>query len=114
MDAVSCLTDGFLEQVACSPGTREHESLLVLWLKGFNCYEPIGYEWRSHWCGKSGQLVFVNRCDQTRTVVATMQFRTIFKSTARLQISGGVWSDELEIGPADRPTDYAVRLVLEL
>ncbi|HET6573091.1 MAG TPA: hypothetical protein VFG68_05785 [Fimbriiglobus sp.] len=91
---------------------REYESMLVLWLSGFNCYEPVGYEWRSHWCGKSGQLVFVNRCDHARTVVATMQFRTVFKNTAQLRISGEVWSDELEIGPADRPVEYAVKLVI--
>lgn len=90
----------------------EYESLLVLWLKGFNCYEPVGYEWRSHWCGKSGQMVFVNRSDRTIAVVAKMQFRTVFKNTAWLRISGGIWGDEFEIGPADRPTDYAVRLVI--
>jgi hypothetical protein len=30
LPAVTCLTAGFLEQVACSPGTREHESLLAV------------------------------------------------------------------------------------
>ena len=90
----------------------EYESLLVLWLRGFNCYEPVGYEWRSHWCGKSGQMVFVNRSDRTITAVAKMQFRTIFKNTARLRISGGVWADEVEIGPDERPPEYAVRLVI--
>ena len=28
--AEACLDEGYLEQVACSPGTREHESLLVV------------------------------------------------------------------------------------
>ncbi len=90
----------------------EYESLLVLWLKGFNCYEPVGYEWRSHWCGRSGEVVFVNRSDRTLTVVARMQFRTIFKNTARVRITGAVWSDELEIGPDDHPAEYTTRLVL--
>ncbi|MHC4992631.1 MAG: YdjY domain-containing protein [Planctomycetota bacterium] len=30
VEAWTCLDDGWLEQVACSPGTREHESLLVV------------------------------------------------------------------------------------
>ncbi len=30
IDAVACLDEGWLEQVACSPGTREHESLVVV------------------------------------------------------------------------------------
>ncbi len=30
IDAVACLDEGWLEQVACSPGTREHESLIVV------------------------------------------------------------------------------------
>jgi hypothetical protein len=29
LDCVSCLDEGFLEQIACSPHTREHESLVV-------------------------------------------------------------------------------------
>jgi hypothetical protein len=29
LDSVSCLDEGFLEQIACSPHTREHESLVV-------------------------------------------------------------------------------------
>ncbi|MCA9285614.1 MAG: hypothetical protein KDA22_10380 [Phycisphaerales bacterium] len=30
IDAAVCLRIGFLEQVACSPGTREHEAILVV------------------------------------------------------------------------------------
>ena len=30
VDGVCCLGQGYLEQVACSPGTREHESLFVV------------------------------------------------------------------------------------
>jgi hypothetical protein len=93
--------------------TREqYESLVVLWLKGFTCYEPVGHEWRQHWCAPCGQLVFVNRSDRTVTVEARMQFRTVFKSTARLRVTGEVWSDEFEIGPDERPPEYARRLVL--
>jgi hypothetical protein len=29
VDSVSCLDEGYLEQIACSPHTREHESLVV-------------------------------------------------------------------------------------
>ena len=30
IEAVACLDEGWLEQIACSPGTREHESLVVV------------------------------------------------------------------------------------
>lgn len=30
VEAVRCLDEGWLEQIACSPGTREHESLVVV------------------------------------------------------------------------------------
>jgi hypothetical protein len=33
IDAVTCLTEGYLEQVACAPNTREHESLVVTRVK---------------------------------------------------------------------------------
>ena len=81
--------------------------------------QPVGYEWRSHWCGKSGELVFVNRSERTLTVTAQMKFRTIFPNTARLRITGPVWSDDLEIGTKNPKLDtlertpvYSVRLVL--
>jgi hypothetical protein len=90
----------------------ERESLMVLWLKGFASYESVGSEWRSHWCGPSGQIVFVNRSDRTVLAEARMQFKTVFKGTARLRIDGEVWSDDLEIGPDDRPPEYVRRLVL--
>ncbi len=91
---------------------EEYESLVVLWLRGFTCYEPVGQEWRQHWCAPRGEVVFVNRSDRAVTVEARMQFRTVFKNTARLRISGDVWSDELEIGPDARPADYVARLVI--
>jgi len=36
--AWTCLSEGWLEQVACSPGTREHESLVVIKVKPRNVH----------------------------------------------------------------------------
>ncbi len=91
---------------------EERESLLVLWLKGFASYEPVGEDWRKHWCGPCGELVFVNRSDHTVTADVRMQFRTLFKQPARLRVEGDVWSDDLEIGSGEKPPEYAARLVI--
>jgi hypothetical protein len=91
----------------------EREALTVLWLKGFMSYEPVGYEYKSHWCGPSGQMVFVNRSDRTITVEARMRFRTTFDEAGRLRIRGGeFWSDELEIDSDERPPEYVRTLVI--
>ena len=56
MDAEICLRDGWLEQVVCSPGTREHESIMVTRLKasaihaallaaGFEPGRPGRWQW---------------------------------------------------------------------
>jgi hypothetical protein len=89
----------------------EAEKLTVLWLKGFSTYEPVGYEWKSHWSTFASELVFVNRSDRTLTVRATMVFRTMFKGTARLTIRGGdFWSDDLTINSDGVP--YSRDLVI--
>jgi hypothetical protein len=91
----------------------EREALTVLWLRGFVSYEPVGYEYKSHWCGPSGQVVFVNRSDRTITVEARMSFRTTFQEAGRLSIRGGdFWSDELEIDSDEKPPAYVRKLVI--
>lgn len=56
IDAVACLDSGWLEQIACAPGTREHEALLVvdlaaselhaaLLLAGFEPGAPGRWKW---------------------------------------------------------------------
>jgi hypothetical protein len=79
----------------------------VLWLKGFRSYDPIGYEWRGHWCGPNGAIVISNQTDRTITARLQTKFRTTFKEAARLTIKGGdVWSDVFEINDNDKPAEY--------
>ena len=87
----------------------EREALTVLWLQGFQSYSELGFEWKSHWGQKSGEIVFVNRSDHPVTVAMQMTFRTQFKGAGALQIRGGeFWSDELTIGST--PTAYTRNL----
>lgn len=89
----------------------DRESLTVLWLQGFQSYTEIGWEWKSHWGQKSGEIVFVNRSDRTITAAMHLTFRMVFKGTGRLRISGGeFWSDDLDIG--SDPLPYARDLVI--
>ncbi|OWK36234.1 hypothetical protein [Fimbriiglobus ruber] len=92
----------------------ELEAFTVLWLKGFASYEPIGHEAKSHWCGRTGQLIFLNRSDEPIEFELRMTFRTTYKGKAALRIRGGVWSDDLEIGPGKKPPrpEYAKRIVV--
>jgi len=79
----------------------EREAVTVLWLQGFQSYSEIGYEWKSHWGQKSGEIIFVNRSERTITATMSLTFRTVYKGPGELRIRGGeFWSDDLEIGAA--------------
>jgi hypothetical protein len=88
----------------------EREKPLALWLYGFESYEPVGYEWRTRWCGRQGTLVLVNPTDRPVTLDARMKFRTTYNERAALAITGDVWADQLEIGPDAAP--YRVTITL--
>lgn len=88
----------------------EREKPVALWLSGFESYEPVGYEWRTRWCGPRGTLVLVNPTDRPITLDIRMKFRTTYNDRATLAITGGVWADEVEIGADATPYQVCVTL----
>lgn len=89
----------------------EREAVSVLWLGGFSSYEPTGYEWRGHWGGPAGELVFVNPTDRTRPFEMSCRLLTAFSDKATLTFAGGdFWADELVIDGAARGQPYRRRL----
>lgn len=91
----------------------EREAVSVLWLGNFTSFELTGYEWRSHWGGPTGQLVFVNPTDRTRRVEINFGLRTVFSARATVRFAGGdVWTDERIIDGAERGYPYQRTLTL--
>ena len=97
----------------------EREGLVVLWLKGFTSFEPVGSEDRAHFAGPEGLIVLVNRSEVPVTVPLRMKFRTTFKGEALLRVGGRLaspggepWADELAIGSEGKPAEYAREVVV--
>ncbi len=64
IDGVCCLREGYLEQIACTPGTREHESLFVVQVEPSLVHAALllaGFESGSPgtWSSVSGKFHFV-------------------------------------------------------
>ncbi|UCD74129.1 MAG: hypothetical protein JSV91_10100 [Phycisphaerales bacterium] len=65
IQATSCLTSGWLEQIVCSPGTREHEALLVTAVKPHQIHAALllaGFQPGSpgRWFRENGVLTFIS------------------------------------------------------
>ena len=80
---------------------KEQEGLSWLWLKGFDSYEPVGYERRQRWCTAAGTVVAVNPSDRPRAALVSMRLHTWFGPESPLRISGGaVWAETIPVGEA--------------
>jgi hypothetical protein len=75
----------------------ERNGVSWLWLKGWDCYETIGYEKRQRWCKAVGQVVVVNPTADDKKVRVEMKLHTWFDAVAPVRISGGpLWTENIE------------------
>ncbi len=86
---------------------QELETLVVLWLDGFVSYEPVGYEWKSHWCRPHGEMVIVNRTGREIRARARMTFRPGNRDPIQLRIRGkDLWTDTVDVSSDRHGTPY--------
>ncbi|MGL6072956.1 MAG: hypothetical protein ACRC8S_02220 [Fimbriiglobus sp.] len=97
----------------------ERKAFYVLWLKGFESFEPVGYEDRNRSAGPKATAIFVNPSDAPITVPVRMKLRTSFRETANLRITstlqdtqGQTWSDEMTLPDRDRFVEYERVLIV--
>jgi len=82
---------------------REKEAVSFLWLHGFYCFEPTGWENRRHWCSKHGRLMIVNPTDRERRFRVKMTLRADAKGIFDVTIGGPLIKDALSITKTEPP-----------
>ncbi len=69
----------------------DREAVRVLWLDGFQSFEPLGREHLHRWSAATSQAVVVNPTGRPRTFDLSMVFRTTSDVPTTLRVRGGVW-----------------------
>jgi hypothetical protein len=97
----------------------ERKAFYILWLKGFESFEPFGYEDRNRCAASKATAIFVNPSDTPITVPVRMKLRTNFRDTAQLRITstlqdgeGKTLSDEMTIPERDSFLEYERTLII--
>ncbi|MGL6072645.1 MAG: hypothetical protein ACRC8S_00660 [Fimbriiglobus sp.] len=75
----------------------EKEKVRMIWLRGFESFEPIGQENRHIWCKERGESWFVNPGSVSRRMTVTAVCRTECEDGAKLQVLGLNGTEEVWI-----------------
>ena len=87
---------------------QDIESVKVLWLDGFQSFEPLGKESLHRWSQPRSEAIFINPSARTRTYHLSMVFRTDSSLPAPLRIRGSVWQQDLEISAISDRVDTTI------
>lgn len=87
---------------------QDIESVKVLWLDGFQSFEPIGKESLHRWSQPRSEAIIINPSARTRTYHLSMVFRTGCSLPAPLRIRGSIWQQDLEISEISDRVDATI------
>lgn len=87
---------------------QDRDSVKILWLDGFQSFEPLGKESLHRWSQPRSEAIFINPSTRTRTFHLSMVFRTDSSLPAPLRIRGSVWQQDLEISAISDRVDTTI------
>ena len=87
---------------------QDIESVKVLWLDGFQSFEPLGKESLHRWSQSRSEAIIINPSTRNRTFHLSMVFRTDSSLPSPLRIRGSVWQQDLEISAISDRVDTTI------